>query len=362
MNHWPFANQISSIEPWVMTPERIRLLASCAGYETVSLESPTLILPRKYLFYQYIDFEAVPRSLRANLLMQRIRQLSPFGDFEHWEVAENNTAQVWFWQAGRIIRMHEEQDLPTLSVVPETMLRPPLDNGLRIQPCIEGWELQYWSAKMLRHSRWFANQPTDQDKADFVRICGAIDDGIWSQGDIALLNKPWNEKPFWSRENLISEAVAPRLILGVLLAWLCLQMGLSLGVLTHESVLSQNVASKNKQLKSLVRERDAALQQQEFNQAVVGLVSEPSQLHLLAQVYACVPAETKYSILEWQYQRGQLTVLIQQNNLDTRALVQACSANNTFRDIHVEPGVTPDQTRLLITLPEAAIKQGDESA
>jgi len=340
-----------------MTSERIKLLAGYPAYESVSLESATLIIPRKYLFYQCIKFESASRSLRGNLLLQRIRQLSPFNNPEYWQVSNGNVEQVWFWEAERIRRMHHEQDLPTLSVVPETMLYPPLENGMRVQPCIDGWDLQYWSAKVLRHSRWFASRPSTRDQADFVRVCGASENEEWYEGDTNLLAKPWSEKAFWSKENLSSEAVAPRLILGVLLAWLTLQVGLSLGVQIHEKILATSVASKNKQLKALVRERDGALQQQELNQAIASLIGSPTQLHLLAQVRACLPADAKYSILDWQYQHGQLTLVLQQDNLDTRALIQACSADTTFSEVHVEPGITPDQTRILFTLPEASIKK-----
>lgn|GEM_PF-3827159 len=346
----------------MLTSERIKLLAGYPAYETVLLESATLIIPRKYLFYQCIEFESLSRSLRANLLTQRIRQLSPFNNPAHWHVTDGNLEQVWFWESDRVIKMHDEQDLPTLSVVPETMLYAPLEKGLRVQPCIEGWDLQYWSAKVLRHSRWFPTPPSARDQADFVRVCGAAEDEQWYEGESHLLAKPWNEKAFWSKESLVSEAVAPRLVLGVLLAWLSLQIGLSLGVQIHEKILSASVASKNKQLKTLVRERDGALQQQEFNQAIVNLIGSPTQLHLLTEVRACLPSEAKYSILDWQYQHGQLTLLVQQDNLDTRALIQACSANAAFSDVHVEPGVTPDQIRILFTLPEAnAKKEGDNA-
>ncbi|RZA07815.1 MAG: hypothetical protein EOO68_02895 [Moraxellaceae bacterium] len=351
MKLWPFANQTSSIQPWVMTAEGIKLLANRSEYELVTLESPTLIIPRKYLFYQCMEFESVPRALRANLMLQRIRQLSPFTIPASWQVSEGNTAQVWFWDADRVIRMHHDQDLPTLSVVPEIMLYAPLDNGLRVQPCIEGWELQYWSAKLLRHSRWFAAKPSVRDQADFVRICGAAEDEPWYEGSADLLSKPWNEKVFWSRENLQSESVAPRLVLGILLAWFCLQLGLGLGVQIKKAFLSASVSSKNNRLADVVKQRDGALQQQEFNRAISALIESPSQLHLLAQVRNCLSGLDNFMILDWQYQRGQIALLLQQENLDTRALIEACNKNPAFTDVRAEPGITPNQTRLLFALP-----------
>jgi hypothetical protein len=332
-----------------MSSESIKLLTTNSTYDSVSLESPTLIIPRKYLFYQCMDFEAVPRTLRNNLLLQRVRQLSPFNNPATWQVSERNTAQVWFWDADRVIRMHDEQDLPTLSVVPEIMLYPPLDNGLRMQPCIEGWELQYWSAKLLRHSRWFTAKPDSRDQADFVRVCGAADNEAWFDGDAVLLAKPWNEKAFWSSENLQSEAIAPRLVLGAFLVWFGLQLGLGLGVQIKKAFLSASVSSRSESLADLVKQRDAAVQQQEFNQAVSALVQSPSQLHLLAQARTCL-STFDFMILSWQYQRDQIALLLQQDNLDTRALIEACNKNPTFADVRAEPGVTPNQTRLLFTL------------
>lgn len=351
---WPFANQPSSVTPWVMSAGGIKLLASGE-----TLESPSLIIPRKFLFYQCIDLGGVPRALRSNLLQQRIRQLSPFANPASSQIIEANQAQIWFWDADRVASQHQAQDLPSLSVIPEIMLYPPLAQGLRLQACLEGWELQYWSANLLRHSRWFAARPTPRDQADFVRVCGADEQSEWSESPCQLLPKPWNEQPFWSKANLLSEAVAPRLLLGLLLAWLCIQIGLNLGVQIKEKILASTVASKTQRLIEVVRQRDGAMQQQEFNQAILALLSVPSQLHLVAEVRACLAA-FNYSILDWQYQRGQITLLLQQDNLDTRALIEACNKTKTFADVRAEPGITPNQTSFLLTLP--AVAQGEKDA
>ncbi|GGY82520.1 hypothetical protein GCM10011613_29160 [Cellvibrio zantedeschiae] len=342
-----------------MTAEGIKLLASRSEYELVTLESPTLILPRKFLFYQCMDFESVPRALRKNLLAQRVRQFSPFNNPASWQVSEGKSALVWFWDSERVVRMHHEQDLPTLSVVPETMLYPALEKGLRLQPCIEGWELQYWVNKLLLHSRWFANKPDAREQADFVRVCGATEDEYWIEGSAELLSKPWNEKAFWSKENLQSEAVAPRLVLGIFLAWFCLQLGLGLGVQIKKAFLSASVATKNHRLADVVKQRDGALQQQEFNQSVSALVDAPSQLHLVAQVRSCLASLDKFMILDWQYQRGQIAVVLQQDNLDTRALIEACNKNPLFTDVRAEPGITPNQSRLVFSLPNAVKEAND---
>lgn len=351
MKLWPFANQPSSITPWILGSDALKL-----ADESVSLESPSLIIPRKYLFYQYMDFAAVPRALRRNLVLQRIRQLSPFSEPAFVEVAEGDSVQVWFWDAARLGRLHGQQDLPALIAVPEILLYSPFDDGLRVQQCLDGYELQYWSGKTLRHSRWLPTPPNAREQADFVRVCGASETDIWHTAEVGLLPRPWNEKQFWSKDYLLSDVVVPKLILIALLAWLVLELGLWLGAAGKEAVLSHSVASKNGELINLVRQRDHAMQQQEFNQAILSLINTPSQLHLLAEVQACLK-DVSYTILDWQYQRGQLDLTLQQENLDTRALIESCSKSTVFSEVRAEPGLTQNQTRLLFKVPVAGGEQ-----
>lgn len=341
MKLWPFANQPSSNTPWILGSDALKP----AG-DSVSLESPSLIIPRKYLFYQYMDFAAVPRALRRNLVLQRIRQLSPFSDPAFVEVVEGDSVQVWFWDATRVARLHSQQDLPSLEMVPETLLYPSHESGLWMQPCLDGWELQYWLNNSLRHSRWLSGAPSERDCADFIRVCNAPETDAWQKAESQLLPRPWNEKQFWSKDYLLSQAVAPKIVMVALLVWLMIEIGMWLGAGLKEAILSHSVTSKSSQLGDLVRQRDHALQQQEFNQSILALLESPSQLNLLARVQNCLK-DVNYVIYDWQYQRGQLSLLLQQQNLDTRALIEACSKENIFSEVRAEPGVTPDQTRLL---------------
>jgi len=340
------------------------------GIEDVRLETPSLIIPRQCLFYQYLDLTLVPRPLRQSFIEQRLRQLSPFPHAAHWLVMSGDHAQLWFWDADKVKQQIEAAELSHLAIVPEPLLRAPVAQGFNLQACITGWELQYWVDGSLRNSRWLAlapgAMPDNNSCADFVRAAGAnLGDLGWQQHESPLLPRPWNEKPFWSKENLTSEPVATRLIAGLLFAWLFLALGLSLGTQIKESLLASQVEQKSSELLDIVNQRDAAMRQQEFNQAIGALVQSPTPLQLVAEVQDCL-AFFEFVILDWQYQRGQLSLLIQQQSetaLDTRGLIEACSASVLFTDVRAEPGITPDQTRLLFSLPnaESALVAGAEN-
>ncbi len=314
------------------------------------MDSARVILPRQYLFYIYIALANVPKSLRANVIQQRIQQVSPFSNPASWIIQEDNAAQVWFWDAALIAQHRIANPHLPQAVLPEPLLRAPQQEGFYLQACLNGWDMQYWVEGELRYTRWLPIKPDTRTLADFVRQCGKnTAEANWVDLEVALMDRPWNEKPFWTKETLTNEKIATKLIAGVLVAWVFLELGLGLGTQIKSSWLAAQVAEKNEAMMDLVNQRDGALRQQEFNQAIGQLVSAPSPLFLSAQIHQCL-ADFDFAILDWQYQRGQLVLLLQKEGLDTRALIESCAANPVFTDVRVEPGLTPEQTRVLFSL------------
>lgn len=363
MKLWRLRNPASLVTPWMLTADGCHPFSDLSddSLASIQLDSACLVIPRHYLFYIYIDLAAVPHAQRSLLIQQRMRQASPFTNPASWIVQEQDSAQIWFWDA-EIINWRRQQfpDMP-VSVVPESLLCEPFVQGFRLQQCLNGWELQYWAVSRLRHTRWLPDRPNSRAQTDFARTCGfGSDQQHWVEVGIQLLPRPWNEKPFWSKETLISEPVATRLLAGLLLAWVTLELGMNLGTWIKGSYLSSAVAAQSSAMMDVVNQRDGALRQKEFNQAISDLTKTPTPLFLAAQVHQCL-AGLEFVILDWQYQRGQLTIILQKEGLDTRALIESCSANPSFANVRVEPGITPEQTRVLFSLPVATSEVGSDA-
>lgn len=347
---WPSSKPASLVTPWVITADGVLPLDEFPGANKLQMDTARLIIPRQYLFYLYIPLANIPKPLRANLIKQRIQQASPFANPDSWIIQEEQAAQVWFWDSGLIATRRADNSALPQSLLPETLLRQPQADGFYLQPCLTGWDMQYWLTGELLHTRWLPSKPDIRLQADFVRHCSqSIQDASWIELDSSLLDRPWSEKPFWTRETLTSEKIATKLITGVLVAWVFLELGLGVGTEIKSSWLTASVAEKNEAMADLVGQRDGALRQQEFNQAINQLLGAPTPLFLSAQVHQCL-AGIDFAILDWQYQEGQLILLLQKDGLDTRTLIESCSANPTFTDVRVEPGLTPDQTRVIFSL------------
>lgn len=350
MNLWPFSKPASLVTPWVITADSVLPIDQLPEAISLQLDSARLIIPRQYLFYLYVPLDNVPKALRASLIRQRVQQASPFANPGSWIIQEEHAAQIWFWDSGLIARYRTDNPALPQSILPETLLRKPRENGFYLQPCLKGWDAQFWSSGELIHTRWLPHKPDGRVLADFVRNSSkSTRDADWVELDSDLLDRPWNEKPFWTKETLTSEKIATKLIAGILMAWVCLELGLGVGTEIKSSWLVADVAEKNETMGELVSQRDGALRQQEFNQAVSQLISTPTPLYLSAQINQCL-ASFELAILDWQYQRGQLILVVQKEGLDTRALIESCATNPTFSDVRVEPGITPEQTRILFSL------------
>ncbi len=351
MNLWPFSKPASLVTPWVITADSVLPIDQLPVAISLQLDSARLIIPRQYLFYLYIPLVNVPKALRASVIQQRIQQASPFINPENWIIQEDQTAQVWFWDSALITRYRIDNPGLPKSMLPEPLLRSPQDDGFYLQPCLNGWDIQFWFSGELIHTRWSPQKPDVRALADFVRNSSKSSrDASWVELNSDLLDRPWNEKPFWTKETLTNEKVATKLIAGLLVAWVFLELGLGAGTEIKSSWLAADVAEKNEAMSDLVNQRDGALRQQEFNQAIGQLIATPTPLYLSAQVNQCL-AGFELVVLDWQYQRGQLILVVQKEGLDTRALIESCVTNPAFSDIRVEPGITPEQTRILFSLP-----------
>lgn len=323
------------------------------------LESPAIIIPRNHLLFLTIDVTQVPQTVRASFLSQRVKQVSPFRATGRYTLIENGIAQLWIWDKEKTDKFQSQQELVGLPCIPEILFYTPIADGYRVQACLVGWELQCWESSVLMQSRWYSALPCEQDMADFVRVSSGLnlEPLEWANGERVLLSKPYSEKPFWTKENLLKEEHLSKIIAGVLLAFLLFQLGLFLGVLSREAYTGYSVTHAQKALKERVQQRDAALEGQEFNRHFSAVIQSPSQLFILAQLNKCLDGQN-YQLLDWQFQRGRLTLAIQQDQPNVRALVEECSKNALFTQIHTEPGSSANQTRMSMSVMGVANDEG----
>ena len=112
------------------------------------------ILGRSLCMYSCLNFAQVPRSRREAALRYRMPALSPFERTGHCAVWSGSEAMVWYWDADVVDSQARQELLPPAGadpahcpVLPETLFRPPQQDGLHVHACSEGYEVQQLARK-----------------------------------------------------------------------------------------------------------------------------------------------------------------------------------------------------------------------
>jgi len=322
-----------------------------AGSADETCCAPASYISRSQLLYRCIDFVDVPAALRHRVLQQRLKSLVPFAEFDYFLVWQSHRALVWLWSVTAGVDS---------TARPESLFHPSLSDGFQWLVCAQGYEMQYWKEGALVQSSWSLEQPSDVQLEQFQRGCGALAAPLaWQHQDLQWLPRSWAEKPFWTRENLLSEPVLAPMLAGFLSLWLIVALGLGLGGYWRLSSLEDRVALQREQLQELLQLRESAMEQQASNQYLLALLDQSTQLDVAAELYGRLSA-VPFRILDWQYQRGQLKLILQQPELDSRAVLEALADSHIFTQARIEPGLLQEQSVLTLTLSDQRTGGADE--
>ena len=206
---------------------RPNAIQTTAGAERLELRSPHAhwIVGRGLCMYRREDFSNVPRNRRRAAVELRLPVWSPFRNTGHHCVWSGGVAMVWFWDNDKVQVAPDLVDIPAgdeaaanagVRIVPETVFHPTKPDGVHLQACREGFELQRWKDAVLEDAFWFPGEPGPDDLTWFRGrsddIDTAVPAGLTRAAAAPLLPDPWssaltpkewlevNEAP-WSRRS-----------------------------------------------------------------------------------------------------------------------------------------------------------------
>lgn len=284
------------------------------------------IVGRGLCLYRCEDFVNVPRARRRAALALNIPVWSPFARTGHHCVWVGATAMVWMWDAEQVGRAAPAEGTQWLA---ETVLLPKKEDGVHLQACHRGFELQHWRGGVLRDSYWQPEQP-DQARVDWFagRAGGAVAPAHEHNDEhiapaivaAAIAAEPWATPVTpgdWLRAHE-RKLVAGGLALFALLAgwqevriWKFAARGAAAAV---------DVERRQDEIEPLLRARAEVRRLRERNGALAALLSTPSQPELMNLVDQALPQDVEFR--QWRYQSGSLALALTGPNLDPVACVE----------------------------------------
>ena len=330
------------------------------------------IVGRGLCMYRSEDFGNVPRNKRRAALDLKLPLWSPFADTGHHCVWEGGKAMVWFWDAETVPADSATPDAtPDAAssktpprILPETVFLPRMSDGVHLQACREGFELQHWRDRVLQHAFWFRQRP-DQTRIESVLA-------QWGAGAEApepgppipalarqapdsespaqdLTHEPWSNTPTpqeWLELNERPLATAVLLVLVLTATW-------------HEArywqarhlqqTASEEFAGLQQDLDPILSARNELLTLRGRNLALAEILREPSQAYLMGLVDGAIPGPDA-RFRQWFYQQGELSVVVEDERADPIAYVRSLEAQPMFQQVAAEQGRKENEIRMTLTV------------
>ena len=320
------------------------------------------IVGRDLCMYRHEDFANVPRSRRRAALALKVPVWSPFERTGYHCVWSGSAAMVWFWDreavgAGSGAPDPQPREAGAdpggrVRVLPETVFHAKKPDGVHLQACREGFDLQYWRADVLVDAFWFPERPGEPELRRFLgrreSEAHALPlKSVPEAPDAGLAPEPWSSARTpgeWLEANEGALAAACLLALSLAVAW---QESRYWKIHHLKDRVTAELVRMQDELDPLLEARNELLRLRRTNRALSNILGTPSQARLMGLVDRAIPGEAA-QFREWSYQQRELRVIVEDPGLDPIAYVRSLEAVPLFDQVRAEPA--RGENRIEITL------------
>lgn len=316
----------------------------------IATTHPHWVLGRDLCLYRRESFANVPRAKRAAALQLKLPVWSPFVNTGYHCVWHEAEAMIWLWDrdevAPRVAASDFAEYADRLRQRPETVFYPRRDDGVCVQECSSGFELQSWRAGVLEDSFWLPERPDDARLGAFLRSQGIADD----TAAVAWQPATPGADPWASAVTVRQWLVANEwpLTVGALAILAAAALGYEARyqkALLAVADVEAEFEARQQELAPVLAARNEMLRLQQRIGALADVLGQPSQARLMAVVDSALPSAAA-RFQRWRYQQGELRVLVADPGLDTVATVEALEAH--FPQVEVGPSAQQGSIELLL--------------
>lgn len=290
------------------------------------------IISRALCHYRCFDLREIPINRRDSVLQMQIQQWSPFTKYSSFTVWNQGVAQTWLWDFSKIETAQIKQNVKNPSHIPETVLRPKLENGVQLLKCLDGIEGQIWRNNILIASRWWSDIPDIRTWQNFLRAYNALEFIDVPLQDLPFLTQAWGKaRSAFRSSGLLQE----RWLINGLLATFLTALSWE-GVFIYKwqsasSSLQREIETLNEKVNPILTAKSQTIEEQKYVERLLSLDSYPSNLELMAKIAEKLPQNIK--IIDWHYQTGELSFSIEGGTIEPSYYVSTYQAIPLFSEV-----------------------------
>lgn len=306
---------------------------------------PQWVISRALYRFKKFDLSQVPPAERSRALQLELTQAAPFRNSAHYIGWQGGRALVWTWDEDRIGQAVRSGKLNAnrLRILPETLLHSPVQEGLRLVRCIDGFEGQFWHQSLLEQSRWWAQLPSAEEWLMFQRDCSLAPEKQQTvppaADSMALGRQPWlglsslEVSAIEFKERLALACAAMLLLVPSL--W----YGVGLYKLEKRAQEHQATLERlREQAEPISMARGQALDYLARIRELESIRPHPEQLVVLSRLAESLPNDGSFVRL-WDFQGGKLKiVLASTGDIAAAPLIDALQKSGVFLNVTAQSG------------------------
>ncbi|MDP1725125.1 MAG: hypothetical protein Q8L85_10550 [Alphaproteobacteria bacterium] len=317
------------------------------------------VLARSVCIHRHFPLpQNVKGKKRFNLISLQMHTASPFtntASFSHWT---KTGVSIWFWNQDEVNKKMAEYNLSpkTTIVYPETALIDPLQSGMRLIECLEGYEGQIWDQHQLITSRWWDHYPDDQEWLQFWRSAGQIST-LYAQDKPSSAKEAIIDTKSWAHTRPIAggfttESLYSREAIAVLALILILPLSFYGGQILNDYLtleeIEQNILALESQTKKIDIERKKAEANNDKIKKLLAFDAYPSPITLLAKIVEKIESPT-LKIIEFKFNSATINmVLHDETPPDAVSFLALMEKIPYFEQPNAEPGFARNTIRVTL--------------
>ena len=327
--------------------------------------APEIVIGRDLCHYIALNLQHVPQNQRQQALQHHVEAHSPWQQPGYFSVWRTGRAQVWLWDAAQVEKqLANREQLSALAMLrartalrlPESIFysRPNTD-GVFLQTCHRGFELQAWRGGTLCGSRWYPNKPDSAAIQWFSRAQGLeLEQAIQASPDNHPQPTPWpgSRPPVWQWLQLRQrDLVAGILLISMSIA--SLQVSATLHWISLEHDYRQQAAALQASAGSLLQAKGQAKRALIRHNRLHSLFDHPTPLAAQWRVTSRMPGNLDYEVVIWERADRKVEMVIKAELSDSLSLVQALNGKG-LADVTVNPWRQPGHHSINLQLTDIA--------
>lgn len=330
-------------------PNAIQTRAGVAALPIASAH-PHWVVGRDLCLYRQESFANVPRARRDAALQLKLPVWSPFANTGHHWVWHEAQAMIWLWDQDQIAPRLAASDFAgyadSLRQRPETVFYPRRSDGVCVQECSQGFELQSWREGVLDDSLWLPERPDDARLGSFLGRQGlASETGSVSWQPATPIADPW-ASPVTVRQWLAANEWPLAVCVLAILAAAALGFEARYWkALASAADIEAEFDARQQELAPVLAARNEMVLLRQRIGTMADILAQPSQARIMAVVDGALPSAAA-RFQRWRYQQGELRVLVEDPELDTVATIEALEEH--FAQVEVGPSAQQGSIELVL--------------